>query len=126
MKLLIGADLRAAAVQLTSEGLRPSEIAELLGHPDGTIRATLARARAAGADVPRGRPGYLSGAPVPRSLAAEIRNRRVAALSVEGLSPKEIAARLGTTPATISATLSRLRSRDVAVSLGRPGRPRAA
>ncbi|MGI4794447.1 MAG: hypothetical protein ACRYG8_10305 [Janthinobacterium lividum] len=126
MRILIGADLRTAAVQLMSEGLRPSEIAELLGHCDGTIRATLSRARAAGADVPLGRPGYLQGAPVPRSVQAEIRSRRVAAMSVAGLTPREIAVRLGTTPATVSATLSRLRSRGVAVPVGCAGRPRAA
>lgn len=126
MHTYIGAELRAAAVHLTHEGLRPAEIATLLGHKSTTISSTLSRARSAGVDVPLGRPGYLPGAPVPRSIQAELRRRRVAAMSLDGLSPREIASRLGTTPATISVTLSRLRNCGVAVPVGRAGRPRAA
>lgn len=124
MRLLRGADLRAAAVRLALEGLRPAEIAIRLGHKAATVSAALSNARALGLYVPCTPPGYLPGAPTSRRAAGALRHQAMAALVAQGLSAREVAERMGTTPSSVSSTLCRMRASGVPVPVGRPGRPK--
>lgn len=121
---LRGADLRAAAVSLALDGLRPVEIAERLGHKSATVSAALSNARSLGLYVPRSLPRYLPGAPTSHRAAGVLRQQAMAALVKEGLSAREVADRIGTRASSVSSTLSRMRTAGVAVLVGRAGRPR--
>lgn len=126
MHALRGSDLQVAVVELAQRGLRPIQISERLGRRPGTIASTLSDARAAGVLVPKFRPGPVPGSLIGRQEAAEARARGMAAMVMDGLTPRDVAVRVGTTASAVSVALSRLRSVGVQVPLGKPGRPKAA
>lgn len=121
MTVLKGAALRTEAARLAQDGLRPAQIAVRLDRKSGTISAALSDARAAGIAVPCGRPGPPPGSQVDRRTAADVRHQRIAAMVGEGLQAREVAARIGSSASSVSATLSRMRSAGAPVPIGRRG-----
>ncbi len=119
--MLKGQALTQAAVDLARAGMRPVLIAEVLGRKATTVCAALSHARAAGTDVPLfspGKPGL--------KAAARVQARRDALVDLvhSGHPPREIAAMIGTTPASVSRRLYRMRRSGVEVPRSGRGRPR--
>ena len=112
-------------LDLARTGMRPAEVAAALGRPSGTVASALSRARARGVVVPRSHPGPVPGTRHGCVGADDTRRQAIISMAVEGLPPRDIAARLGMTASSVSVTLSRMRAAGVQVPVGRAGRPRS-
>ena len=120
--MLKGQAMTQAAVDLARTGIRPTLIAEILNRKPTTISAALSHARAAGSDVPLFSPGKPSPKTADRTQA---RRDAMVDLVKAGHPPRQVAAMIGTTPASVSRKLYRMRLAGVDVPRSGRGRPGA-
>lgn len=115
--------IRARAIALAKQGVRPVEIAAGLGVRAQSVNEALWKARRAGVSLPCFPTGPV---PKPKPPRTPTMAERALAMAREEPTPSlaEIAARLGTTKASVTEVLGRARRRGEAVPVFAGGRPR--
>jgi len=99
--------LMAEAVRLARAGHRPAEISERLGCQSKTVWEVLSRARRAGEDVPRAKPGSVPGERLPSTVRVPTLAERIKMLAAAGRGEAAIAETLGVSMSAVRRALQR-------------------